>query len=383
MNDIGPILPDRPEVLGVVDYVVLREWVRDVLHGFSTIGPPFDPRLGIRPFEQLSELFRRADRVVRDRITQALHEFLGELTDTTRWPEKARWDLLDFIQDCGHGVIGDIRAMVRQRTLYDAEGIGPGGHAGLLKCLLSLGVLSDPAWWLEQYELLGPDYGALIFSGLAKHGLDEAVSRLPVLCARDHAARKIRLLIPGLVNRFGLERVQKSFTGQLPLLRETIALTFAEDLEIRVPAAGDAQTIIVYYTNFIIAEVQRAGDTIETGDRDTFRTKVSRMLGSLLLTRGLQAPSVKAHDRLVLKDTAKVACHLASLVSGKGAPAVLWRVCERLLLDFPTRQLALAEREDGQELYDRARKGPVKAVEQYLESCSEPLANAPHRRTPR
>ena len=48
---------------------------------------------------------------------------------------------------------------------------GPPAHAGLLKCVISLGHRGTPDFWVEQFKLLGPPYGALIFRGLMEHGL--------------------------------------------------------------------------------------------------------------------------------------------------------------------------------------------------------------------
>src|SRR3954447_22399935 len=79
----------------------LKQVMFDRLHGHQSIGPATDPRVGPEPFEWLSEQFRRADTALRGRMSAILREFLDEVTDLKAWPEHARDDLLDLIQDCG------------------------------------------------------------------------------------------------------------------------------------------------------------------------------------------------------------------------------------------------------------------------------------------
>jgi hypothetical protein len=336
MSWTDEVSPDHPEALANVEYDSLRRLVFDVLHGTAVIGPPPDPRRGIRPFEVLSDLFQRADRVVRSRVTEILREFLYELIDTAVWPAQARWDLLDLVQDCGHdGVVDDIRVLIRQKTLYQAADIGAAGHAGLVKCLLSLGALSTPEWWLEQFDLLGKDYGALIFSGLVEHGLDEAVSRLPMLCDSDHALQEMRLLIPSLVDEFGLERVREALSEQLASLSHTASKAFAEELRITVLPSREESRRRASGADFVADELALAGDRVTISDIDKLReTAAAVVQGLAVATDIIGAGSVESRNWLVLGQTAKLVVVLATLVSGEMAPTVLWRVCEKLVLAF-------------------------------------------------
>ncbi len=381
MSWTDEVSPDHPEALANVEYVALRRLVFDVLHGTAVIGPAPDPRRGIRPFERLSDLFRRADRVVRGRITETIREFLYELADTSRWPPEARWDLLDLVQDCGHdGVVDDIRVLIRQKTLYQAADIGAAGHAGLVKCLLSLGALSTPEWWLEQFDLLGKDYGALIFSGLVEHGLDEAVSRLPMLCDSDHALQEMRLFIPGLVDEFGLERVREAFSAQLPHVPQAAAQAFAEDLGITTIAfREEIPPAVASWADMITDELVLAGDKITIADMDRFREAVAAVVQGLIVAMDVQQGPPEARKSLVLGQTAKLAVFLAPLVSGEQAPIFVWRVCAKLLLVFASARLIPTRvyRERFWTTLSRALNygaaGAADDVESCLRDSSEPV----------
>lgn len=189
------------------------------LQGNPSIGPNVDPRTGPEPFEWLAEQFRRGDAGLQHRMTAILGDFLDELPDSTRWPERARWALLDVIQDCGESLVDRIFRLVRQQTFLKAAGLGPQAHAGLLKCLISNGHHATPEFWLRQADVLGPEYGALIVSGLIDHGLDLAMSQLPRQCAQEPSRTLVRWLFPNLQDRFGTVAVLASLDhirDQLP-----------------------------------------------------------------------------------------------------------------------------------------------------------------------
>ena len=171
-------------------------------------------------------------------MTALLGDFLEELPDTNRWPERARIAVLDLIQDCGESLIEHLHRLIRQRTFLRAEGLGPEAHAALLKCLMSNGHHATPEFWLAQSEVLGPEYGALIFSGLIDHGLDLAMNHLPRLCAHEEAKSYVRWLFPHLKDTFGvavvLEQLERIRT-QLPdetyrLYRSDLVPTLAPDV---------------------------------------------------------------------------------------------------------------------------------------------------------
>jgi hypothetical protein len=145
-----------------------------------------------------------------------LREFLEELPDPAKWDEEARSNLFVLLQLCGANLSEDVRRLVRTRRLLDPErGGGSDLHAGLLKCLLALGHKKNPRFWMTEFKILGDDYGALIFAGLAEHSLEEATRKLPELCRSEVAAGWIRSFVPNLIDRFGKERVVNAFKTAL------------------------------------------------------------------------------------------------------------------------------------------------------------------------
>jgi hypothetical protein len=208
----------------------LRDVIRQRLHGRRSIGPPVDVRVGPEAFEWLSEEFRRGDAGLQHRMTAVLRDFLGELADVERWPEEARFALLDLIQDCGEGLVDDLFRMIRQQTLLRPADLGPDAHAGLLKCLIANGHHATPEFWLEQFHLLGPDYGALIFSGLVDHGLELAMGHLPELTVNDEARQYVRWLFPHLKDKFGVQTVVDALDRQQERLAKETYRLYRSDL---------------------------------------------------------------------------------------------------------------------------------------------------------
>jgi hypothetical protein len=191
----------------------------DRLHGLSSLGPPLDTRTGTEPYAWLAEAFEAGSDGLRDRMTSVLRDFLHALPAPEDWPQEALNNLFDLLQKCGDRLAGDIRHLVRtERLLHAEKGGRPEYHAGLLKCLIALGHHADAEFWLEQLALLGPGYGALIFSGLLEHGLSKAVRYLPQVCQTEEAAYWIRLLIPSLKDEWGEEEVLEAFHFQLSKL---------------------------------------------------------------------------------------------------------------------------------------------------------------------
>jgi hypothetical protein len=144
-------------------------------------------------------------------------DFISGLADVKAWPSDARTNLLDMVMDCGMD-LEQVQHMIRAKALLHTPGAGPSAHAGLIKCAMKAGCKYSIEFWHEQLWLLGDDYGALIFGGLLEHGLDEAVRNLPFCCASDTAVSQMALLIPALVDKFGVSAVETAFRGPLALL---------------------------------------------------------------------------------------------------------------------------------------------------------------------
>jgi hypothetical protein len=220
-----------PAALADLDIGRLRDVIYSRLQGNPSIGPAVDPRSGPEAFEWLAKEFRRGDSGLRDRMSEVLSDCLDELvTQPDRWPERTRVALLDLIQDCGEALTSKLFAMVRQQTFLKAKGLGAEAHAGLLKCLISNGHRATPDFWLQQFDRLGPEYGALIFSGLVDHGLAVAMNQLPVLCAHAEARGYVRWLWPDLMDRFGTQAVMAELEQQRPRLSAETYELFRRDL---------------------------------------------------------------------------------------------------------------------------------------------------------
>jgi hypothetical protein len=184
----------------------------DRLHERRSIGPPVDLRAEESHIEWLIDQFRQGSTGLRDRMSAALRTLLTKKCQG--WDPAARANLLDVLQESGEQLTDEILAAVRTRSLLDP--CGPEAHAGLLKCLISLNRRLSPDFWLDQLELLGPEYGALIMSGLVQHGLSMGMHFLPRLSEHETAAREIRLALPVLDDIFGRQNVERELQRYLP-----------------------------------------------------------------------------------------------------------------------------------------------------------------------
>ncbi len=220
-----------PAAIADLEIGDLRDVMYARLQGNPSIGPAVDPRSGPEPFEWLSTEFCRGSSGLRDRMSAVLGDCLDELvTEPGRWPEPTRVALLDLIQDCGASLTSKLFDMVRQQVFLKTDGPGAETHAGLLKCLISNGHHATPDFWMQQLECLGPEYGALVFSGLVDHGLVIAMDELPVLCAHDEARNYVRWLWPDLMDRFGAQAVVIELERQKARLSVETFELFRQDL---------------------------------------------------------------------------------------------------------------------------------------------------------
>lgn len=190
----------------------LEQVIVDRLHERRSVGPAVDLRAGESHIEWLIDQFRQGSTGLRDRMSAALRTLLTKKCQG--WTPAARANLLDVLQECGDQLTDEILAAVRTRSLLDFG--GPEAHAGLLKCLISLNRRLSPDFWLDQLELLGPEYGALILSGLVQHGLSMGMHFLPQLSRHEAAAREIRLALPVLDDMFGRQDVERELQRYLP-----------------------------------------------------------------------------------------------------------------------------------------------------------------------
>jgi hypothetical protein len=194
----------------------LRRAVFDRLHDRQSLGPPIDPRGDVPSYVWLVEEYRKGSDRLQTRIETVADGFVLGLVDTRIWSEEPRINLLSFIQECEMWLPA-IDDMIQQETLVSV----PAAHVGLLKCLYgSPHQRRDPLFWLHQLDLLGPDYGAMVFRALCEHGLDLAAKYLPRCCQSDAAVNEICLLLPALVDEFGMEKIRKAIKKRRWLLPE-------------------------------------------------------------------------------------------------------------------------------------------------------------------
>ena len=197
--------------LDSLSYEELQTVIVDRLHERRSIGPPIDMRADESHIEWIIDQYRLGSTALRDRMSMIFRKLL---TETCRdWEPVGRANLLDVLQECGDQLTDPIYAAVRGRSLFEA--CGSETHAGLLKCLISLNRRLSPDFWLDQRDVLGPEFGALILSGLVMHGLSMGMQFLPQLTRNETAAREIRLALPILDDMFGRQEVERELQRYL------------------------------------------------------------------------------------------------------------------------------------------------------------------------
>jgi len=209
----------------------LREVMFDRLHGHQSLGPALDRYGDTPPYLWLVDEYGLGGDRLRSWMARIAEDFAGELTDIEVWPPDARENLLDLAQECGLAQ-ETVRRLVGTKALLDHPNGGPDAHASLLKCSLEQDQRRSVPFWLEQLELLGDDYGALIFGGLLEHGLDTAAKYLPKCCASEEATIHMSLVIPALVARHGLNEVVEALHGPMAQLGQAARAELTEALEV-------------------------------------------------------------------------------------------------------------------------------------------------------
>jgi len=201
------------------------------LHGHQSLGPAIDAHGDTPAYLWLVDEHDLGSERLRSWMDGVAERFVNELPDMDKWPDRARANLLDLAQACGlaHSAV---RRLIRTEALLQHPAGGPDVHAGLLKCSLGQGNRRSVSFWLEQLELLGDDYGALIFGGLLEHGLDAAAAHLSKCCVSEEAAIHMSLVIPALVDRHGLRKVVQALDGPMAQLGDAARAELAEALEV-------------------------------------------------------------------------------------------------------------------------------------------------------
>jgi len=270
----------------------LKEVMCNRLHGAQSIGPPCGPRGGPAPYEWLVDEFRRGDSGLRDRMTAVMRDFLPKVADHHAWPKDARYELLDLVQECGEGVVDEVRGLIDTQAFLPDDAAG---HAGLLKCLISLGHLETPDFWMEQSRIIDPRYGALVFRGLAEHSLELAADALPELCGDSEALANIGFFLRALQERVGVSEVFWVFTAAIDALPGEVAQVLRDHLQVR-PTARNTHQVIRF------AEVRKAAKfrLLDIGALLAERNTADRAVRSL--TRAVRRATSVAEEESKFRD---------------------------------------------------------------------------------
>lgn len=195
----------------------LRETMGKRLHGYQTSGPRIGSTGNSVAYLWLVKQYKKGSDGLRDRMGKITEGFLRDtyvLYDLEKWPDDARWNLLDF---CGQSRIGKehIEGLIYSCVPLKIPDKGIQYHAELLKCLQNIGDTYTEAFWLNQFGKLGDYYGAMIFRGLMEQGLPVAARNLVACCQHPHAAQMLANFTCVVVSMFGVEQVQEHIVSRL------------------------------------------------------------------------------------------------------------------------------------------------------------------------
>lgn len=223
----------------------LRDLVRQRLQGEPAGGPAVDPRGEDRPYEWLLDSYREARSGTQQRLSRVFAELLPEALGAAPWPEPAQVELLDLLQGAGDASLDPAlwAALRRYPEPLDAATATQVGR--LLKVLLARGHRGSPAFWLEWLDRLGPDFGALMLSGLLEHGPDQVAAHLPRLVASPKALRAVLRFLPSLEDRWGqgtlLDVLRSGLQGCTPETAEHFWKRYPDLAPERAEVAAAAQ----------------------------------------------------------------------------------------------------------------------------------------------
>lgn len=220
--------------LNSLSYEELKKVIFDRLHGHQTMGPPIDPRGDYDPYLWLTEQYKNGNDDLRKRMEKIAEEFMRHIIDLIKWPKDARSNLLCMVREFGV-TNKTLERIIGNRQAFNE--LGAQVYASLLKCFVSIGEKGAIGFWLEQLELLGNDYGGIIFSGLRKqHGLQIASEFLRQCCGSSiKAAHSIKIQLIVMIAQHGLEEVRKEIEPRLPHLpdkpRQILEKALAEQIK--------------------------------------------------------------------------------------------------------------------------------------------------------
>lgn len=176
----------------------LKAWLRDHLQMRGSAATAINVRYDESPFEKPSALWKAGDEAFRDRLQQAVLDFIQE-SARGEWTPEAFHQLGFLIEACPlPRTATALEDLVQGQRLRHPEA-GPQLHMLALRTLLALGWKGTPAFWKSQQPLIGDRWPSIIFEGLAYHDLDLAFDTLPKLARDPQSMREIFNLFPGLM----------------------------------------------------------------------------------------------------------------------------------------------------------------------------------------
>lgn len=174
-----------------------KAWLRARLLGSGPFVPPVDRGKDEDPFDEPARLWKTGREEIRIPLRRAILELLEEVA-VDPWPAEPSEQLTRLIESIElWEAVGRMEAIVGRQPRNAMQ-------VRALRTLLGLGWHGRPQFWEQQVPTLGREWPALVFSGLAAHGLDLAFRHLPKLASDARRMRDILDLWPSLVRQHGL-----------------------------------------------------------------------------------------------------------------------------------------------------------------------------------
>lgn len=181
-----------------LDADALKSWLRDHLQMKGSAALAIDVRHDESPFDKPAALWKSGDAPFRERLFQAVLDFLIEAAEGS-WSPEPFHQLCFLIQACPLPRIEPaLEDLIQGRRLLELDA-GAQLHMLTLRTLLALGWKGSPSFWNSQQSIIGERWPSILFEGLAQHGLPLAFDALPQLAKDAHAMRQIFNLFPGLM----------------------------------------------------------------------------------------------------------------------------------------------------------------------------------------
>lgn len=197
--------------------------ITDVLNGNAWLYEACDYRVDIRPYSQLTVALRNESEHVSGVISEICAVlFERSLNSGTSLTPEGKTNLLIVLRDC------DSRATscVVTTLIDDTKALTADFRARLLQILVAKEVRQSIPFWERQNSILGPDYAALVFSGMLLHGEFVAFSYFNQVFTSSESLTSLIPIVPWLIDKRGT--VEAAFFFRLVL--DTMPMPMRERL---------------------------------------------------------------------------------------------------------------------------------------------------------